>query len=109
LNVRWSTSREQNLNRRVTLFDAERLPLKILSERTGINYMTLRDRKRRGVDLNLPGNLPESIWHAGESKTAQEWSEVLGVPYTTVRRRYRQGKSIDRRERAVKCSTVNMN
>lgn len=111
LNIRWASMKVQNRNKRQTLFSAEHVPIMEIAERTGIKYMTLRDRRRRGVNLLRDGSLPEQILHAGELRTAQDWSSRLGIPYVTIRRRFRQGKPIDRRERAPKRMklSVNMN
>lgn len=48
-NVRWATSREQNLNRRNTIYveyQSKRIPLSVACEKAGANYEAMRVRVR---------------------------------------------------------------
>lgn len=108
-NCRWATDYEQMQNRKVALGEASprkyRIPfqefdeLARIAESNGIRRDTLRfrltvldwDRERA---VSEPASQPVILTHEGESHTLREWSDITGIPVSTLKWRRRAGWTV---------------
>lgn len=94
-NCRWATYKQQanNTSRNLVYeYDGRVMTLSQWSEYTGINYMTLMGRIKRGLPLEDVFNphirtredMRPRITIDGIEHTVDEWSEISGVPVKTI-------------------------
>lgn len=107
-NCRWSTYKEQVLNRDVTVFieyDGRKQTLSDWASEVGISPITLRGRIKRGWTVEDAINLKPDVTRRykrtiisfnGKSLMASEWDRELGLGVNVVNARIRSGWSVER-------------
>lgn len=101
-NCKWSTFKEQannKRNNRYITFNGETRSLAEWSDKTGINYGTLKDRLNTGWTIEEALTTPTidrsvNITYKGETKSMADWAKHLDIPYNTLESRI-QGKGWD--------------
>lgn len=102
-NCCWATRKEQmrntRQNRNIT-YRGETLTLIEWSEKTGINYDTLKNRLDSGFPLSRVFEKTNFryiyITHQGETHSLKEWSMKTGIKYATLQWRRLQGWPVER-------------
>jgi hypothetical protein len=99
-NLRWATRKEQENNKRKTIYityDNQSLTISSWSDKIGIDYIVLWNRYKDGWSPEEILTRPVSYSHRkstykqvtinGETHTIQEWADIVGVSYHTMKRR----------------------
>lgn len=101
-NVRWSTALDSTNNRGVTkrvLVNGTMLTTAEAAKALGCSDNALRGRLRRGDGPEEAGRAPRKYntkyTMKGESRTAPQWAKIYGVPVSSVKRRLKNGASIE--------------
>jgi hypothetical protein len=62
----------------------------------GITYrLCMKDRKAMSRYFGKPSSLASMLCHKGQTKSAREWSAILGIPETTISQRISMGWRVD--------------
>jgi hypothetical protein len=62
----------------------------------GITYrLCMKDRKAMSRYFGKPSSLASMLCHKGQTKSAREWSAILGIPETTISQRISMGWKVD--------------
>ena len=100
-NCRWSTKKEQALNKRNTvlgvLSDGSRVTVEEAAGILGLNENTIRTRIHLGIPLTLPvikQIIDEKHLHEGKLYTVKELETITGIKDHTLRYHLRNGKTI---------------
>lgn len=107
-NCRWVYPREQARNKRtnrlITAFGKTQ-PLIVWAEEVGVNHHTISQRLDRGWKpeqalLHQPGGyrsgkLGKPITYQFKTQSILKWSNELGISYTTLKRKIRNGQSLE--------------
>jgi len=101
-NCRWTTSKEQNNNRRdnkYLKYDNKTMTVAEWAGALGINNGILRNRLHRGwtikdVLTNPVKNISILYTHDNKTMTLTEWADVLGIKRKTLERRLHRGWTI---------------
>lgn len=110
-NCRWATDIEQLTNRRsVAMYALDGVTMSMAgwSRRTGIPYQTIRSRLARGwtfrravespsVGGGAPRGQGAKVYTCnGRTATVREWSEITGIPESTIHARLQRGWTPER-------------
>lgn len=88
-NCKWSTNEEQANNKRITRYYNGKT-LREISNETGINYKTLRDRTdTMGLSIEEAITKENRYFRKYSWKTINEWCLLFGIKYTSF---YRMAK-----------------
>ncbi len=105
-NCRWASKKEQSQNSRksrMLSYNGETLCLLDWAKRIGITHSALRVRldnwpiERALTEPAMPSkaSTAKTLSHDGCTLSVKEWASKLGIPYSTLCYRLRQGLSIE--------------
>lgn len=105
-NVKWSTKKEQNDNRRMSIWlqlDGKKMVLKDWAKLAGITDVALKYRLNKGMTLRQAISLkrftmPQQVLieYKGEKMNIKDWSKKLGISDRLLSDRISRWKDIDK-------------
>jgi hypothetical protein len=99
-NCRWATRQEQSDNKTDSVrveYNGEFVTISQLSSMTGVSRFILATRiEKYDWDIERAINEPvhhvkKEITHAGKTQSIHKWAQELGIPYATLKQRFKCG------------------